>query len=84
MTYEDKEIFTNEQKNFTIYNETSGESQLYKYPRISVDLQLSRVQRQYERKSYDFISLLADFGGFNDGLLLIASSFMYVYSKAMF
>ena len=49
-----------------------------------IEFNLSNVQRQYERKDYDFISLLADFGGFNDGLLLLASSFMYVYSKAMF
>ena len=30
------------------------------------------------------MSLLADFGGFNDGLFLVASSFMAFYSKSMF
>ena len=46
--------------------------------------ELSDIQYQYERRSYTFISLLADFGGFNDGIFLLASSFMAVYSRTMF
>ena len=46
--------------------------------------ELVKTQYQYERKSYTFVQLLADFGGFNDGIFLLTSSFMVVYSRSMF
>ena len=52
-----------------------------KYFNAKILIQLSNVQYQYERRSYTFVALLADFGGFNDGIFLLTSSFMIIYSK---
>ena len=46
--------------------------------------QLSDVQHEFERKDYNLMSLLADFGGFNDGVFLLTSFFMAAYSSSMF
>ena len=54
------------------------------YKSIKMIFSLVQTQYQYERRSYTFVQLLADFGGFNDGLFLLTSSFMVVYSRSMF
>ena len=36
------------------------------------------------RKSYNFMDLLGDFGGFNDALFLIIGSMSLVYSSKIF
>ena len=46
--------------------------------------ELSDVQHEFERKDYNLISLLADFGGFNDGVSMLTSFFMAAYSSSMF
>ena len=54
------------------------------YYRYSMLISLSNIQHQFERRPYTFVSLLADFGGFNDGIFLLTSSFMVIYSRQMF
>ena len=49
-----------------------------------MNLKLSDTRYELERIRYSFIKLLADFGGFNDGLILIASFLVCPYSHAMF
>ena len=37
-----------------------------------------------ERRAYTFMDLLGDFGGFNDAIVLIISTFFASYSARMF
>ena len=42
------------------------------------------MHHEYERSRYTFVDLLADFGGFNDGLLLLAHVLTGGYAASMF
>ena len=45
---------------------------------------LSDIERTYEREVYSFMAALGDFGGFNDGIVLIPVILMSIYSQKMF
>ena len=49
-----------------------------------IDFKLSETRHEYERSRYTFVDLLADFGGFNDGLLLVAHVLTGGYAASMF
>ena len=49
-----------------------------------VKFELSEVNHEYERSRYTFVDLLSDFGGFNDGLLLLAHALTGTYAASMF
>ena len=52
--------------------------------RASLKFQLADVMRGNERESYSFITLLSDFGGFNDGVTLLPALLMTWYNAKMF
>ena len=54
------------------------------FKRLEINIKLSSMRYEMERHRYSFVDLLADFGGFNDGLLLIASLFVQPYSRKVF
>ena len=45
---------------------------------------LSDLQKTYEREVYTFMEALSDFGGFNDGVIIIPAIFMHIYSYRMY
>ena len=45
---------------------------------------LSDIETVYEREVYSFMAALGDFGGFNDGIILIPAIIMSIYSQKMF
>ena len=47
-------------------------------------ISLADIQKTYEREVYSFIAALGDFGGFNDGIVLIPAILMSFYSYKMF
>lgn len=47
-------------------------------------MRLDDVRYEYERHDYTFFEMLGDFGGFIDGLTLIAYGLTKSYSKNMF
>ena len=51
------------------------------YPTMFV---LSDIEKTYEREVYSFMAALGDFGGFNDGVILIPAILMSIYSRKMF
>lgn len=59
-------------------------SEHYLLPDYQLEMVLSPVRYEYERHDYTFVAVLSDFGGFNDGLLLIAYGLTAAYNKSMF
>ena len=51
---------------------------------ILLELQLSDLKKTYEREVYSFMALLGDFGGFNDGVILIPAILLSLYAEKMF
>ena len=49
-----------------------------------VEFNLSEVYYEQHRIRYTIVKMLADFGGFNDGLFLIASFITSSYAKTIF
>lgn len=45
---------------------------------------LTNNKNYYERQAYTFLGALGDFGGFNDAIVFLISSFMGVYSAKMY
>ena len=45
---------------------------------------LSDVEKTYEREVYSFMQALGDFGGFNDGIVIIPAILMSIYSQKMY
>ena len=45
---------------------------------------MADVKRSYEREKYTFIGLLSDFGGFNDGIVLVPAIVMGFYNSRMY
>ena len=45
---------------------------------------LDEVKRSYEREVYSFMTLLSDFGGFNDGVILLPAILMTMYNAKMY
>ena len=45
---------------------------------------LSDVSKTYQRDVYTFMEALGDFGGFNDGVVIIPALFMQIYSSKMY
>ena len=62
----------------------TGKEQDYKLRLASISFKLSETRHDYERSRYTFVDLLADFGGFNDGLLLVAHVLTGGYAASMF
>ena len=76
MTVEkDKENNNVLNKIFTLPND-----QTIEIPIIGVDVKLSDARYEYERHDYTFFEMLGDFGGFIDGLTLIAYGLTKSYS----
>ena len=51
---------------------------------FTILLELSKTMTSYERSPYTCLDLMGDFGGFNDGLYLVAGFLMSYYSSRMF
>ena len=49
-----------------------------------LSLKLADLMRTQERESYSFITLLSDFGGFNDGISLLPALLMTFYNARLF
>ena len=47
----------------------------------SLKLQLADVMRGNERQVYSFMTLLSDFGGFNDGIVIFPAILMTFYNS---
>ena len=45
---------------------------------------LSNNKQYYERSAYTILTLLGDFGGFNDAIIFLISSFVSTYSTRMY
>ena len=45
---------------------------------------LSDLEKTYEREVYSFMQALGDFGGFNDGIVIIPAILMSIYSNKMY
>ena len=45
---------------------------------------MSNKKNFYSRSAYTFLTLLGDFGGFNDAIVYLISIFMSVYSAKMY
>ena len=45
---------------------------------------LTNNKNYYERKAYTLLGVLGDFGGFNDAIVFLISSFIGVYSEKMY
>ena len=45
---------------------------------------LSDIEKTYEREVYSFMAALGDFGGFNDGVILIPAILMSIYTQKLF
>lgn len=56
----------------------------YNYASSVLKLRLADVKRSYEREKYTFIGLLSDFGGFNDGIVLVPAVIMGFYNSRMY
>ena len=50
----------------------------------SLRFKLSDVKRSYEREVYSLMTLLSDFGGFNDGVTLLPAILMGMYNAKMY
>ena len=50
----------------------------------TLKIRLSEKKRTYNRNQYDIMTLLSDFGGFQDVVVIIPSLFLSVYSSRMF
>ena len=48
-------------------------------PITELFIELSDNRYVYERHAYTFLELLSDFGGFNDGVLMISNSVVLFY-----
>ena len=58
----------------------------YTFDRLDspTELYLSDLEKTYEREVYTFMEALGDFGGFNDGVLIIPAILMHIYSSKMY
>ena len=65
-------------------NPETNEQEVQVLYHLEIFIKLSERRIEQERHRYTFVDLLADFGGFNDGIIMIASVFMAPYSGAMF
>ena len=45
---------------------------------------LSDISKTYEREVYSFMEVLGDFGGLNDGVVIILAILMQIYSSRMY
>lgn len=45
---------------------------------------MSNKKNSYERTAYTFLTLLGDFGGFNDAIIFLISLFMSSYSSKIY
>ena len=52
--------------------------------KVKATNQLGEIKPSHERQVYDMKTMLNDFGGFNDGLLLLPAVLMAFYAKRMF
>lgn len=62
----------------------TGQNFEYQESPISLAVKLSDVRYEHERARYTFLEALSDFGGFNDGVLLLASGLTSSYAALMF
>ena len=51
---------------------------------VALKIMLADVKRSTERKNYSTMDFLADFGGFNEGLVLLPTFFLSFYASYMF
>ena len=54
------------------------------YPFFAASFGLGPNKIYSTRKSYNFMDVLGDFGGFNESLFLIIGSFSLIYSSKLF
>ena len=47
-------------------------------------LSLSDISKSYEREVYTLMAALGDFGGFNDGVLILPALLMQFYAQNMY
>ena len=49
-----------------------------------IEISLTNEKNFYQRKAYTFLTLLGDFGGFNDAIIFLINAFMGIYSAKMY
>ena len=77
--------------NKIVHNENSiqlanfrGDINEYLLPVLEMNIHLSEVKNIKERQAYTILSLLGDFGGFNDAIFSVFGLIMSFYSERMF
>ena len=60
-------------------NEPDGE--LKDYPSFEYNFEMGTRKRSFKREAYTFLELLGDFGGFNDGIVLLPAILMTFYNS---
>ena len=60
------------------------EGELKDYPFFSAGFMLGPNKTYSTRKSYNFMDVLGDFGGFNESIFLIIGSLSLLYSSRLF
>ena len=53
-------------------------------PRASLQIHLSDVKHKYFRQPYSVFSLLSDFGGFNEAVVILPALVLRLYRQKMF
>ena len=51
---------------------------------MALNIELSDIEITYEREVYAMIVGLSDFGGFNDGIILLPAILISIYSQKMY
>ena len=51
---------------------------------MALTIELSDIEITYEREVYAMIVGLSDFGGFNDGIILLPAILISIYSQKMY
>ena len=68
----------------TYFDSETQSNITYAHDQFHLAMLLSRERYNYERRAYTFVQVLSDFGGFNDGILLVFQAVVAVYANAKY
>ena len=71
-------------ENFKFFIPGLSLEDIHSATKSSIFLAMSDIKRGNVRQVYSFLSLLSDFGGFNDGVTLIPAVIMGIYNSKVF